>query len=78
MNILDKESLIISIESSASKANHMVENIIQKYNLDITSPDKTDDMILAGSRSNLWIEMEILSDYIREISSRSRELEEAL
>lgn len=78
MNILDKESLIISIESSANKANHMVESIIQKYNLDMTNPDETDDMILAGSRSNLWIEMEILSDYVREISARSRELEEAL
>lgn len=78
MSILDKESLVIDIETSANKANHMAESIIQKYNLDMLDPDKMDDAILAENRSSLWIEMEILSDYIREISAKSRELGEAL
>ena len=40
--------------------------------------DQVDDLVLANSRRSMWIEMEMLADYIRIIRDKSQMLGEVL
>lgn len=78
MNKFDKEYLYNDIEISVSKAEHIVEKFIQEYELDKEDADQVDDLVLANSRRSMWIEMEMLADYIRIIRDKSQMLGEVL
>lgn len=78
MRKLDKEYLCNNIEMSIDKAEHIAEKIIQEYNLDFEKADETEDAILAGNRRNIWIEMEMLTDYIKSIRTDYNSIREAV
>ena len=77
MDRLDKETVMVDIETGLEKAEFIATNIIEKYGLDVTNRDHLDDLIFAGNRDNIRIEMEILSDYIQDIKKKISMLEEA-
>ena len=78
MTNLERESLLVDLELNIKKAEHMAEKIINEYDLDSPKPDDLDDKVFAGNRYNIWMDMEILVDYIRAIQSGSNMLGEVL
>lgn len=67
MNRLERESLMISIQSDIQKIDHVSGNIVQRYGLDLDESNEDAGLMFAPSRENIKIEMDILMDYIREI-----------
>lgn len=67
MNRLERESLMISIESGIQKIEHVSGNIIQRYGLDLDESNEDVRLMFSPNRENIKIEMDILMDYIREI-----------
>lgn len=67
MSKVEKEYLCFDLEMSIAKAEHIAEKIIQEYNLDREDVSEQDDEILAANRRNIWLEMEMLTDYIKSI-----------
>ena len=67
MNRLERENLMISIQSDIQKIEHVSGNIVQRYGLDLDESNEDAGLMFAPSRENIKIEMDILMDYIREI-----------
>lgn len=65
MSNIERENLFIDLETNIDKAEHMAEKIISEYDLDVTVVDDLDEKVFAGNRYNIWMDMEILCDYIR-------------
>lgn len=78
MDRIDKENLICDIEFNIEKAEHMAEKIISAYDLDVQAVDDLNEKVFAGNRYNIWMDMEILSDYIRMIMKSATALREAV
>lgn len=78
MDRIDKESLICNIEFNIEKAEHMAEKIISAYDLDVQAVDDLDEKVFSGNRYNIWMDMEILSDYIRLIMTSATALREVV
>lgn len=78
MSKFDKEYLCNNIEMAIDKAEHIAEKFIQEYDLDKEDVDPTDDAILANNRRSMWIEMEILTDYIKRIRTDYDSIREAV
>lgn len=78
MSNIEKENLFIDLETNIDKAEHMAEKIISEYNLDVTVVDDLDEKVFAGNRYNIWMDMEILCDYIRLIRAGQESIAKAV
>lgn len=78
MNKFDQERLFVALENNIEKAKHIAENIIENYELDKDNVDGTDNASFAMNRYNIWIELEILVDYISSIKENSKAIEKAV
>lgn len=78
MNSIDKEVLISTMEFNIEKAEHVAENLIENRKLDAINTNMDDDLEFARNRNNIWIEMEILVDYIKSIKAGADALREAV
>lgn len=78
MNKFEKEYLCNDIEMNINKAEHIAEKLIQDYELDKEDIDQTDDLVFAGNRRSIWLEMEMLTDYIKSIRKCYEAIEKAV
>lgn len=78
MNTLDRESLLIGLETKIDKAEHVAAKIIREYGFDLAVTSEEEDMIFCGNRANIGIELDILMDYIKTIRAGAQELEAAI
>ena len=78
MSNIERENLFIDLETNIDKAEHMAEKIIGEYNLDSQKTDDLDDKVLASNRNNIWMDMEILCDYIRLIRVGQKNIAKAV
>ena len=78
MSKFEKEYLFSNIEMSINKAEHIAEKLIQEYDLDKEDTDQTDDIVFAGNRYSMWLEMEMLVDYIKSIRKCYEAIEKAV
>lgn len=78
MNSIDKEVLLSTMEFNIEKAEHVAENLIENRKLDAINTNMDDDLEFARNRNNIWIEMEILVDYIKSIKAGADALREAV
>lgn len=78
MSNIEKENLFIDLETNIDKAEHIAEKIISEYNLDVTVVDDLDEKVFAGNRYNIWMDMEILCDYIRLIRAGQESIAKAV
>ena len=78
MNKFEKEYLCNDIEMSINKAEHIAEKLIQDYELDKEDTDQTDDLVFAGNRRSMWLEMEMLVYYIKSIRKHYEAIEKAV
>ena len=78
MNSIDKEVLISTMEFNIEKAEHVAESLIENRKLDAINTNMDDDLEFARNRNNIWIEMEILVDYIKSIKAGADALREAV
>lgn len=78
MTKIEKESLFIDLKTNIDKAEHIAEKVIREYDLNSQNPDDIDDQVFAGNRNSMWIDMEILADYIRLIRAGQENLEKAV
>ena len=78
MSNIERENLFIDLETNIDKAEHMAEKIIGEYNLDSQKANDLDDKVLASNRNNIWMDMEILCDYIRLIRSGQESIAKAV
>ncbi len=78
MSNIERENLFIDLETNIDKAEHMAEKIIGEYNLDSQKTDDLDDKVLASNRNNIWMDMEILCDYIRLIRAGQKNIAKAV
>ena len=78
MNSIDKEVLLSTMEFNIEKAEHVAQNLIENRKLDAINTNMDDDLEFARNRNNIWIEMEILVDYIKSIKTGADALREAV
>lgn len=78
MNSIDKEVLLSTMEFNIEKAEHVAQNLIENRKLDAINTNMDDDLEFARNRNNIWIEMEILVDYIKSIKAGADALREAV
>lgn len=78
MNKAEKECLCVDIELSIDKAEHIAEKIIEEYDLDKENVSELDIMVFAANRRNIWLEMEMLTDYIKSIRTGYDSIREAV
>lgn len=78
MSNIERENLFIDLETNIDKAEHIAEKIISEYNLDVTVVDDLDEKVFAGNRYNIWMDMEILCDYIRLIRAGQESIAKAV
>lgn len=78
MSNIERENLFINLETNIDKAEHMAEKIISEYDLDVTVVDDLDERVFVGNRYNIWMDMEILCDYIRLIRAGQESIAKAV
>lgn len=78
MTKIEKESLFIDLKTNIDKAEHIAEKVIREYDLDSQNPDDIDDQVFAGNRNSMWIDMEMLTDYIKSIRKCYEAIEKAV
>lgn len=78
MSNIERENLFIDLETNIDKAEHIAEKIISEYDLDVTVVDGLDEKVFAGNRYNIWMDMEILCDYIRLIRAGQESIAKAV
>lgn len=78
MNSIDKEVLLSTMEFNIEKAEYVAQNLIENRKLDAINTNMDDDLEFARNRNNIWIEMEILVDYIKSIKAGADALREAV
>ena len=64
---MNKEKLMYELESSIEKAIHLVNNTIDSYNLEdeYISLSQDDALAFALDRPNIYMNMNIIFDYLR-------------
>lgn len=78
MSNIERENLFIDLETNIDKAEHMAEKIISEYDLDVTVVDDLDEKVFVGNRYNIWMDTEILCDYIRLIRAGQESIAKAV
>lgn len=66
-NFLEVESEFLNTQISLEKAHHLIESFINKYKLNITEEmDNVKSLIFAEQRDSMFLDAEIIHDYIEE------------
>lgn len=78
MNELNRETLFINLEFNLDKAQYIANKIIETYGLDFESTSELEDQIFASKRWEIGIEMEILTDYIKNIRTNYDSIRKAV
>ena len=78
MNELNRETLFINLEFNLDKAQYIANKIIETYGLDFESTSELEDQIFASKRCEIGIEMEILTDYIKNIRTNYDSIRKAV
>lgn len=79
MSILEIESRIIDLEQNIEKAKYLIENFIERYDLDSIEDMSEHDMrMFAVCRDNMYIEASIIHDYIHKAQTSVNVLREGV
>lgn len=60
-----EEKILCELEDCVNKASHVMNGLLENYDLDLNCPTKDDDYKLAFNRNNILVDMRITNDYIR-------------
>ena len=76
---LDLECEFLNVQVCLEKAHHLIESFISKYKLNITKEmDNAESIIFAGQKDSMFLDAEIIHDYIEETEGCLTKLGEAM
>ena len=77
MNIFEIETKITELDQSIAKAKHLVENLIENYDLDSTADMSEQEMkLFAIRREDMFLEASMIHDYLYSAQNSAKVLKE--